>query len=202
MVAALLVCAVLAGAPAGATPVIATNSSNVTRLAQARWIMGSGNDRIRWTLDARQYTDVRAWGVPDASSGIQLILVKEVFERTRSTATSRGWPLTEKNFVFDPLLREVRVNVPGKMHVRWTATGGHQLVTARQARPGVYDDPSDFLGADIDADAVAALRRPARLTGRVKSYPGRIKTKGEIYLWAGSMTWAGVCALDQGYPCL
>lgn len=85
----------------------------------------------------------------------------------------------------------------------WKATDGHQLATARRVRPGIWSDAYEYVGADAEVEAVAAIQRPAKVSGQIKSYPGRIKVlDAYIYLWMGTWGFGGVCVIDQGFPCL
>ena len=197
-----LTAATFAGLPASASPVSVHGAGNVTRLAQARWTEKKDGVRVRWMLDARHYTDGVASRSPDVSSGAQVILARNVCTPEGCRGTARWWPLDDDSFTFDPLLKEVRVVVPGKIRLVWRATGGEQVVTDRRVGPGVYTDPEDYVGVDAEATAVGALGRPAEVSGRIRGYPGRVKSDADIYMWVGTFGFAGACVADQGSPCL
>jgi hypothetical protein len=187
----------------GSLPALASASGNFTRLAHADWTTGRGRTRVRWQLDARDFVYVHGWGVPGTSSGAQVTLSKLVCVPKGCRGNAQGWSLDEGEFEFDPLLTEVRVAVPGEIDLVWKATGDYEPLVIRHAKHRVYDDPSDYVGADVEAGAVVALGRRARLTGQIRGHPGRLSvSNAEIFLWTGWWSYGAACVVDEGSPCL
>ena len=178
---------------------------NVTRFAQAEWSTKRGPATIYWMLTAWDLRHVRSWTETPPESDMSLILSRGVCWKNRDYCEigGRRWPLDETSFSFDPAMGSVTVSLPGKVELEWTATGGPQPTTHRRAQPGVYGEPSDFVGAEADVEAVTAIGRAAEVSGRIKGYRGRVSSsRAVIQTWAGTGAWAEACVLDEGSPCL
>ena len=177
----------------------------MTRFAQAEWTTKKGRATIYWMLTALDVRQVRSWTEAPAGSDMSLILSKGVCWKKRDYCEigGRRWPLDGSSFSFDPAMESVVVSLPGKVELAWTATGGPFATTERGVDPGVYGDPSDFVGAEPEVGAVTAVGRPAEVSGAIKGYRGRVSSsRAVIHTWTGGGAWAGVCVLDEGAPCL
>ena len=184
---------------------MAIGQGNVTRLAQAEWTTKRGRATIHWLLTAWDLRQVRTWTETPPDHDMSLTLSKGVCWKKRGYCEigGRNWALDEESFSFDPTMESVTVSLPGKVELAWTATGGPFATTERGADPGVYGDPSDFVGAEPEIGAVTAVGRPAEVSGAIKGYQGRVTSaRAVIHTWTGAGAWAGVCALDEGGPCL
>lgn len=194
-----------AGPSAGAAPAFAIGEGNVTRFAQAEWTTKKGPATTHWMLTAWDLRQVRSWTEASAESDMSVTLSRGVCWKKRDYCEigGRDWPLDGSSFSFDPGMESVTVSLPGKVEITWTATGGPQPTTHRWAQPAIYGEPSDFVGAEPEVGAVAAIGRPAEVSGRIKGYRGRVSsTRAVIQTWTGVGAWAGVCVLDEGFPCL
>ena len=189
---------------AEAAPVWGYGGTNVTRFAQGSWTLTKENGRsIDWVLTAIETREAQTHGEPGPKSNTSLFFYKVDCRPDICYIKGRAWKLDSSSFEFDPLMEGVRVSIPGKVDLAWKATGDPGVGAGHVVRPRPYTDPDDYVGAESELEAVGAVGRMARLTGRVDSYPGRIKVNDAvIYTWTGTALYSDVCVIDEGALCL